>query len=109
MPLGTLFLEATQRKTERMVTTVLRVDPKVAEAQAVGIASRRERRPAEPVVADVIQRTGAARAEARGRVPLGTRRLGFSRQSPQAAARLFSSVRVPLGCRSAPYSWRQRN
>ncbi len=67
MPLGTLFLEATQRKTERMVTTVLRVDPKVAEAQAVGIASRRERRPAEPVVADVIQRTGAARAEARGR------------------------------------------
>ena len=31
-------------------------------------------------------------------VPLGTRRLGFSRQSPQAAARCYR-----------PYSWRQRN
>ena len=70
VPSGTLFLEATQLKTVRTVAVVLRADPYEAEAQAVGIASRRERRPAEPVVADVPQSTVAPStkgvAEARG-------------------------------------------
>ena len=77
-PASSLFLEATQLKTVRTVTAVLRADPYEAEAQAVGIASRRERRPAEPVVADVPQSTVSPStkgvAEARGRVAVRKKR-----------------------------------
>ena len=72
VPLGTLFLEATQLKTVRTVTVALRADPSVAEAQVVGIAARSGRRPTEPVDADAIQRTVGRVAVARGRVLLGT-------------------------------------
>ncbi len=64
---ASLFLEATQLKTVRMVTTVLRVDSAEVKVQAVGNASRGERRPAEPIATDVTQRTGAVTAAARGR------------------------------------------
>ena len=67
VPSYTLFLEATQLKTVRMVTTVLRVDSAEMKVQAVGNASRGERRPAEPIATDVTQRTGAVTAAARGR------------------------------------------
>jgi hypothetical protein len=81
VPSGTLFLEATQLKTVRTVTAVLRADPYEAEAQAVGIASRRERRPAEPVVADVPQSTVSPStkgvAEARGRGAARHTKTGF--------------------------------
>ena len=70
-----LFLEATQLKTVRTVAAVLRIEPAVAEAQVVGIGTRNRRRPAVPVAADAIQRTGAGVATARGgggaRGPLG--------------------------------------
>ena len=70
-PRGTLFLEATQLKTVRTATVVLRVDSAAVEVQAAGIVPRRERRPAEPVVADAKQCTVALGAsgvaEARGR------------------------------------------
>ncbi len=47
-----LFPEATQLKTVRTATAVLRVDPIVAEVQEVGTGARNRRRPAVPVVAD---------------------------------------------------------
>ena len=68
---ASLFLEATQLKTVRTATVVLRVDSAAVEVQAAGIVPRRERRPAEPVVADAKQCTVALGAsgvaEARGR------------------------------------------
>ena len=78
-------LEATQRKTVRTVVAVLRSEPAVAEAQVVGIGTRNGRRPTVPVGADVthcpktfiIPRI----AVARGRVPLGTRKLEFYHRS----------------------------
>ena len=67
-----LFLEATQLKTERTAIVVLRVDPSVAEVQVVGIATprRNRRRPDAPGVADAPQRSFAAAANARGRAVL---------------------------------------
>ena len=59
------MLEATQLKAVRTVVEVIRDDPAVIEVQVVAIAARGGRRPAEPVDADVIQRTVVRVATAR--------------------------------------------
>ena len=100
VPSGTLFLEATQLKTVRTVTAVLRADPYEAEAQAVGIASRRERRPAEPVVADVPQSTVSPStkgvAEARGRGAARHTKTGFFSAKLGPFRGLAKGVTIPL-------------
>ena len=71
-----LFLEATQRKTERTAIVELRDEPDGEKLQVVGTATPRKnrRRPTDPGVADIVQLTRtafgffaqAAVAEARG-------------------------------------------
>ena len=88
MPAGTtLFLEATQLKTERTIIEVVKADVAAVETQekSIGTLARNGRRPPKPVSADVIQltrpifgSTPSAVAEARGRVPLGTPAGAFS-------------------------------
>ena len=69
-----LFLEATQRKTERTAVAILRFEPGGAEVQEADIGAGHRRRPTVPAVADVIQLARTvfcgsipAVAEARGR------------------------------------------
>ena len=125
-----LFLEATQRKTERTAIAALRVDPIVVEVQEVGIGARNRRRPDVPAVADATQSTETAEisavAVARGRgapiffdrAPRGTRRqdfsLNYSRKlrpktcdSQQPRSKIARVAATPRGarCRSALENW----
>ena len=93
-----LFLEATQLKTEPTAIAALRTEPGGAEVQVVGIGTRNGRRPTEPGVADVTQSTETPIAKsvaiARGRV---------SEKSP--AKHPVGAVRVPSGSPGPALSW----
>ena len=76
VPCGTLFLEATQRKTVCTAAVALCSDPDDAEVQEADIGTCNCRRPTVPVDADVMQFSAgidtspSAVAEARGRAAL---------------------------------------
>ena len=61
-----LFLEATHLKAVRAAAAVLRGNPRVVEVQVVGVGACGRRRPAEPVLADAVQRIIIAVAVAPG-------------------------------------------
>ena len=100
-------LEATHLTTVRTVVAVLRGNPTVVEVQVVGIGAARRRRPAVPVLADVVQRTVGVAADARTRQRLKPVNRAISpcsppgNEDPAASALAITIPSPPAGKRDS--------